>query len=159
MKTPHLPIGNAASLTANVVPGRLHVWIEAHDRHRTWTGLALVGVPLTILVAVLGQPPFGFHPLHYFGVMGPTCGMTRGVMWFARGNFARAWAFNPGSLLILPSMALLLARSAYGRFTGRWLSVSFKKRRWLVGVAVLAVVLLSVRQQLNADFLLQNPAG
>lgn len=152
------PAGTPAS-KANVASSLLQVWIEAHDRHRTWTGLALVGVPLTILVAVLGQPSFAFHPLHYFGVMGPTCGLTRGVMWFARGDLARAWAFNPGSLLVLPSVAFLLVRAAYGRLTGRWLSVLFQRRRWLVIVSVLLVLLLTVRQQLNADFLLQNPAG
>lgn len=139
--------------------GRLLVWVEAHDRHPTWTGLALVGVPLTILVAVFGQPRLGLNLLHYFGVMGPTCGMTRGVMWFARGDLARAWAFNPASLLVLPSAALLLARAAYGRLTGRWLSVSFPRRRWLVIATTGVVILLTVRQQLNADFLMENPAG
>lgn len=120
--------------------------------------MALVGVPLTILVATLGQPPFGFHPLHVFGVMGPTCGMTRGVMWFARGDIARAWAFNPGSLLVLPTMGVLLIRAAYGRLTGRWLSISFRKRQRIV-VLLVVVVLITIRQQLQADFLMENLAG
>jgi len=60
---------------------------------------------------------------------------------------------------VLPSVAFLLVRAAYGRLTGRWLSVLFQRRRWLVIVSVLLVLLLTVRQQLNADFLLQNPAG
>lgn len=138
---------------------RLFVWIEAHDRHPTWTALALVGMPLTILVAVFGQPPFGLSLLHYFGLVGPTTGMTRGVMWFARGDLTRAWAFNPVSLLVLPSVGLLLARAAYGRLTGCWISVSLQRRRWLVIAAALLLILLTVRQQLNAGFLLKNPAG
>jgi hypothetical protein len=159
MKTRHAERTGPSASKARGASRRLLVWIEAHDRHPTWTGLALVGVPLTILVAVFGQPPVGLNLLHYFGVMGPTCGMTRAVMWFARGDLTRAWAFNPASLLVLPSVAFLLVRASYGRLTGRWLSVSFPRRRWLVIVATLVVILLTVRQQLNADFLLENPSG
>jgi hypothetical protein len=159
MKTRHAERTGTPASKARGASSRFLVWIEAHDRHPTWTGLALVGVPLTILVALFGQPPLGLNLLHYFGLMGPTCGMTRGVMWFARGDLARAWAFNPASVLVLPTVALLLVRAAYGRLTGRWISVSFPRRRWLVMATTLVVILLTVRQQLNAAFLLENPAG
>lgn len=159
MRTSHADRAGTSASKARRPSSWLLVWIEAHDRHPTWTGLALVGVPLTILVAVFGQPPFGLNLLHYFGVMGPTCGMTRGVMWFARGDLTRAWAFNPASLLVLPSVGLLLVRAAYGRLTGRWLSVSVPRGRWLVIATALVAILLTVRQQLNADFLMEYPAG
>lgn len=102
MKTRHADPASTCRSGATGSSIRLQVSIEAHDRYPTWTGLALVGVPLTILVAVFGQPPLNLNLLHALGVMGPTCGMTRGVMWFARGNLTRAWAFNPASLLVLP---------------------------------------------------------
>ena len=159
MKTRHIARRGPLASKARGSSSRLLVWFEAHDRHRTWTGLALLGVPLTILVAVFGQPPSGLNLLHYFGVMGPTCGMTRGVMWFARGDLTRAWAFNPASLLVLPGVGLLLVRAAYGRLTGRWLSLSVPRRRWLVIATALVAILLTVRQQLNADFLMEYPAG
>lgn len=132
---------------------------DDRDRHPTWTRLALVGVPLTGLLAVLGPPPIDLHgPLHYLGVMGPTCGMTRGVMWFVRGDLARAWQFNPASLLVIPGMVLLLGRATIGRLSSRWVNVAVQRRPWLWVVAAL-IVLLAIRQQLNADFLVANPAG
>ena len=138
----------------------IEVWWGDHDRHRTWTGRALLGIPLTVLVSVLGLPPIDLHgPLHYLGIMGPTCGMTRGVMWFSRGDLARAWMFNPASLLVVPAMAVLLTRAALGRLTGRWLSMEVRWRPWLWMIPALLILLLSVRQQLNAHLLLENVAG
>lgn len=135
-------------------------WWDDYDRHRTWTGLALIGIPLAILLAVFGQPPIGLKgPLYYLGIMGPTSGMTRGVMWMSRGNVGRAWMFNPASLAVLPSVALVLVRAAYGRLTGRWLSVSIQPYPWLLVLVMVAVLALAVRQQLQVDLLLQNPAG
>ena len=159
MKTRRADLTGSPISKARRTSRRMLVWIEAHDRHPTWTGLALVGVPLTILVVVFGQPPPGLNLLRYFGEVGPTTGMTRGVMWFARGDLTRAWAFNPASLLVLPSVGLLLVRAAYGRLTGRWINVSFPRRRWPVIAAGVLLILLTVRQQINADFLLKNPAG
>lgn len=159
MKPRHAERTSSPASRSDVASSPIPVWIEAHDRHSTWTGLALIGVPLTILIAVFGQPPLALNLLHYFGVMGPTSGMTRGVMWFARGDLGRAWAFNPGSVLVLPSLAFLLLRAAYGRATGRWLRVSLPRRRWLVTITAVLMVLLAVRQQLNVDFLVENPAG
>lgn len=135
------------------------VW-DRRDRYRTWTRLAFVGVPLTAVITVFGLPPADIHgPFHYLGVMSPTCGMTRGVMWLARGDLARAWMFNPGSLLVIPAITSLLVRAFHGYFTGRWLTVSLRWRSWLWVIPALLVLLLAIRQQLNADLLLANPAG
>lgn len=133
---------------------------EGHDRHPTTTRLILVGIPMTVLLAVVGLPPFDIHgPLHYLGVMGPTCGMTRGVMWTARGDLARAWQFNPASLLVVPTLIGLTGRAFYGRLTRRWLNLHVRWRPWLWLIPALLVLLLSIRQQLNIDFLLANPFG
>lgn len=140
--------------------GMVSLLWEGHDRHPTTTRLALIGVPLTVLLAVVGLPPVDLHgPLHYLGVMGPTCGITRGVMWTARGDLARAWQFNPASLLILPTLFGVTGRAAYGRLTRRWLNLQIRRRTWLWLISALLLVLLSVRQQLNVDFLLAYPSG
>lgn len=133
---------------------------EGHDRHPVTTRLALIGIPLAIVLAVVGLPPVDIHgPLHYLGIMGPTCGMTRGVMWTARGELAQAWQFNPASLLVIPTILGLTGRAVYGRFTGRWLNLHIRWRSWLWIIPGLLIILLTIRQQLNIDFLLAKPAG
>jgi hypothetical protein len=112
------------------------------------------------LLAVVGLPPVDIHgPLHYLGIMGPTCGMTRGVMWTARGDLIRAWQFNPASILIMPTMLGLTARMTYGKITGRWLNLRIRWRPWLWMIPAVVILILAIRQQLNIDFLLANPAG
>ncbi|MGH8948391.1 MAG: DUF2752 domain-containing protein, partial [Acidimicrobiia bacterium] len=131
---------------------------EHHDRHPTTTRLVLIGIPLVVILAIVGLPPVDIHgPLHYLGIMGPTCGMTRGVMWTARGDLTRAWQFNPASVIVLPTMAVLTARVIYGRISGRWLNLQVRWRPWLWIIPAIIIVLLSIRQQLNIDFLLANP--
>lgn len=133
---------------------------ERNDRHPTITRLALIGIPLTLLLAVLGLPPIDIHgPLHYLGIMGPTCGITRGVMWTVRGDLARAWQFNPASLLVVLTLIGLTIRAAFGRTTGRWLNLHVRWHPWLWLIPALLAVLLAVRQQNNIDLLLANPAG
>jgi hypothetical protein len=133
---------------------------ETHDRHPTTTKLAIIGIPIAAIVAIVGLPPVDFHgPLHYLGIMGPSCGMTRGVMWTVRGDLARAWQFNPASLLVIPSVVALTGRSVYARVTGQWLNLHLRWRPWLWILPAVLIVLLSIRQQLNVEFLLANPAG
>lgn len=132
---------------------------ESHDRHPTTTRLAIIGIPILVLLALVGLPPVDIHgPLHYLGVMGPTCGMTRGVMWTSRGDFARAWQFNPASLLVIPTMVGVTIRMIYG-LSGRWLNLDIRWRPWLWILPAVVLILLTVRQQLHIDFLLANPAG
>ena len=140
--------------------GMVSLLWEGHDRHLTTTRLALIGVPLTVLLAAVGLPPVDLHgPFHYLGIMGPTCGMTRGVMWAAQGELTRAWQFNPASLLIIPTLIGLTGRAVYGRVTRRWLNLRIRWRPWLWLVPALLIAILSIRQQLNIDFLLANPSG
>lgn len=141
-------------------PGVVMFGWETHDRHPTTTKLAIIGIPIAVIVAIVGLPPVDIHgPLHYLGIMGPTCGMTRGVMWSARGDLARAWQFNPASLLVIPSMVALIGRAIYARVTGRWLNLHLRWRPWLWIIPAVLIVLLSLRQQLNVEFLVANPAG
>lgn len=133
---------------------------ETHDRHPTTTKLAIIGIPIAVLVAVVGLPPVDIHgPLHYLGIMGPTCGMTRGVMWTVRGDLARAWQFNPVALLVIPTMVAVTGRAIYARVTGQWLNLHLRWRPWLWIIPAVLIILLSIRQQLSVEFLLANPAG
>jgi hypothetical protein len=147
-------------VVTGISPSMVAFHWEAHDRHPTTTRLVVIGIPLLILLAVVGLPPVDIHgPLHYLGIMGPTCGMTRGVMWTARGDLIRAWQFNPGSLLVIPTMVALTARMTYGKTTGRWLNLHIRWRPWLWMIPAVVILLLAIRQQINIDFLLANPAG
>jgi hypothetical protein len=80
-------------------------------------------------------------------------------MWSSRGDLLRAWQFNPASLLVIPTMIGLTFRAAYGRLRGRWLNLRVRWRPWLWLVPAVILLLFTIRQQLNVDFLLANPAG
>jgi hypothetical protein len=80
-------------------------------------------------------------------------------MWTARGDLARAWQFNPASLLVVPTLIGLTGRALYGRLTRRWLNLHVRWRPWLWLIPAWLVLLLYIRQQINIDFLLANPFG
>lgn len=128
---------------------------ENYDRHSAMTQLAGVGLVAAFVVAVFGQPPYGFHgPLHYLGIMSPTCGMSRGLMWLTRGNLALAWEYNPASLLLAPAGLVAFTRALFGRATGRWPNLRIRWNWWIGGLLTAALVALTVRQQLHADILI-----
>lgn len=139
------------------VPGLGHVRVEEADRHRLLTALAIVGLVVASLLAVFGMPPVDVHgPTHWVGIMGPTCGMTRGVAATMGGDLARAVAYNPASPLVVAGAMVVVLRGAVGRTTGRWLTfhVHVSRRGWIV--IVVGLVLLTVNQQLHADLLLSG---
>ncbi len=126
-------------------------WVD-EDRHTVLTRLALAGVALAGVLALVGLPPLGLHsPPHYLGVMGPTCGLTRGSVALARGSLAEAVRFNPASPLVLVGGLALLGRAAVGAVSGRWLDVRVHLGRagWLLAGAL--GVALAVNQQLHVD--------
>jgi len=128
-------------------------WLE-RDRYATLTRLAILGIVLAAVFATVGLPPIGLHsPLHYLGVMAPSCGLTRGTVALARGSLGDAIRFNPASPLVVLAGAALLARGVVGAVTGRWLDVRAHIERlgWML-LTVLGAV-LTVNQQLHADLL------
>lgn len=80
-------------------------------------------------------------------------------MWTARGDLTRAWQFNPASLLVIPAMAGLVGRALHAQITGRWLNLHVRWRPWLWLIPAAIFLLLTIRQQINVEFLLSNPAG
>lgn len=135
-------------------PGWIAVGWEDHDHHRWLARTAAAGVVLAIAMAVFGLPPVDLHgPLHYLGIMGPSCGMTRATRHLARFEMTTALAYNPAVLLVAFGGVFALGRSVYGWRTGRWLSIHIERRRPVVVVAVVLLVALTVRQQANVELL------
>lgn len=128
-----------------------------HDRARwlTWTSVA--GVIAAITLAAIGGFPFEVPMVTYrFGVVTPTCGLTRGSTAIARGDFALAFRYNPASFLVIGFGIVGVTRAAIGVTTRHWLDVPMRYSRsiWIVGcVAVLA---LWGYQQTNAEFIINS---
>ena len=127
--------------------------VEPRDAHRWLTGLAAAGLALAAVLAVVGLPPVDLHgPLHRYGIMDPLCGGTRSVRLAARGEWAASWRYSPLGLVLLLGAAGVLLRAVVGAATGRWLTVT-ARRRTVVLVVLTAAVVLQVRQQLNVELL------
>lgn len=133
------------------------MWLAWDDRdaHPAITILTVLTLMAALTMVLFGQPPLGLHgPLHYLGVMSPTCGLSRGVMWFARGDLLLAWEYNPASLLVIPIGLIVIIRAAIGHFTGRWLKLTVQWNRPVLSVLILAVMALTIRQQLHVELLM-----
>lgn len=137
------------------VPGLGGVEVAAVDRHPVLIRLAVGGLLLAAALAIFGMPPVDLHaPTHNWGIMSPTCGMTRGVAAATRGDLSTAWAYNPASLLLVAGAIGSVARAVVGSVTGQWVNVRLAITRpgW-VGVAI-ALVALEINQQSHAALLM-----
>lgn len=133
---------------------RASVEFADHDRYRWAAPLAVAGGGVALAMAVFGLPPVDFHgPLHYLGMMGPVCGMTRAVRHFARLELSTAMRYNPAVPLVALSGAGVVCRWVYGRITGRWAEIRVHWTPSLVVLVTIAVVALAVRQQAHVDLL------
>lgn len=128
--------------------------VERRDRHvpATLFGITVVGAGCTF--AVFGLPALPLHgPLHYAGVMGPLCGMTRATTALLRGDVGVALAYNPAAPLVLVSSVALAARALAGRVTGMWWNWEGRMSRRALVLLLLGALALAVRQQLHAPLL------
>ncbi len=66
----------------------------------------------------LGLPPCG--AIVMFGIPCPSCGMTTSWAWFARGEFYRSMATNPGGFLLAVFVVVMAG----------WMGCSGVARRW-----------------------------
>lgn len=111
-------------------------WVDG-DRYATLTRIAMAGSVLAMVFAAVGLPPLPLHsPLHYIGVMAPSCGLTRGTVALVGGFHGDAIRYNPASPLVVLGGITLIARATAGAVTGRWLDVRFCLERlgWLLAV-------------------------
>ena len=130
-----------------------------HDGARGWTAVAVVFTVGAVVLRAVGVPPIDVHGLlHYVGVMDPLCGGTRATFLLLSGQPRAAAAYNPAVFPLAVAVTALLARAMTGLSTGRWLHLRLTSgpRRVLRVIAVLAVVALTVRQQLHAELLMQG---
>jgi uncharacterized membrane protein YfcA len=133
--------------------------VRRHDKQPVWTWIALAGLVIAGLLAVVGLPHADLHgPLHYLGVMDPLCGGTRSVYLTLHGQLADAMHYNPAGPLLVAAAVAMLIRAAVGWSTGHWLSLRLP-RRTLIAVAMLAIAALEVNQQLHAALLSQPWTG
>ena len=115
------------------------------------TGLIVFG----ILFAVFGLPALPtMWPMYKFGVVLPSCGLTRGVVEIFRGDLGRAWRFNPASFLVVAVAPLVVVWPATWRALSSGSMLAPASRRLALGVAVVAVAVLWIHQQANADFVM-----
>ena len=167
------PLGNrdtaptptsAGSSAVSVPAAQQHIrsprmaW-ERQDHHLIITAIGLVGLATAIAMALWGLPPVDLHgPLHRLGVMDPLCGGTRAAYFTMRGDFARAWLYNPLGILAVVAALAAAVRVLAGVATGRWLTLAYtwtpRRRRLAFALAFALLALLEVRQQLHADLLM-----
>lgn len=133
------------------------VGITPEDTHPGLVWIAAAGLAAAAILAVYGMPPIGIHlPTHGWGIMGPTCGMTRGVAAAVDGDLAGAWAYNPASPLLVGGALASVARAGVGVTTGRWLDLHLRVTRGGWAVLVVFLAALTVNQQANASLLLSR---
>lgn len=151
-------------MTADESTSRLpHRWLslrrQRHDPLSAWTLVALGALVGAAALAVVGVPSVDIHgPLHYLGVMDPLCGGTRSWYLTTRMELGEAVRYNPAGPVLLAVTAMIVVRGAVGWLSGFWLMVKVPRRLW-ISVAVVALVVLEVNQQLHADLLMQPWGG
>lgn len=141
-------------------PNRLpRLLVRGHDDHAVWTWIALLGLIIAVLLAILGLPHADLHGvLHYIGVMDPLCGGTRSVYLTMHGQLREAVRYNPAGPVVVAVAVALLIRTAIGWSTRRWIWMNVP-RPILIPLTVVAIAALEVNQQLHAALLVQPWAG
>lgn len=150
---------DARSLEIRVERSDAHPWLT-----RVTTALAAFGLAIAGAMAVWGLPSVDFHgPLHHMGIMDPFCGGTRSAYLTTQGDLAGAWKFNPLGIASVLGAGVVVLRTLTGWLAGRWLNVhtdfSRAQRRALWAIVILGVVLLTIRQQMQADLLMAWGTG
>ena len=140
----------------------MRVVLADRDRRRGWTISAAVLAFGAVVLRVVGVPPVDLHgPLHYLGIMDPLCGGTRATYLLLSGDPAAAARYNPIVFPLAAIAAGLLVRAAFGVLGRRWWEIHLPRSWRTAGLVLLivAVAALSVRQQLEADLLMQSWAA
>lgn len=139
---------------------RVHVSIDASDRHRWVTFPSLGLLMIAVVMAVTGLPPIDLHgPNHWFGIMDPLCGGTRAARYTVQGHWALAWTYNPLGVLAVLLVGATVLRAIIGVLTHRWVTVTVRwtrRRRWIALTALVVLVIVLARQQGRADFLMDG---
>lgn len=157
-----------AGSTVTTTPGGLarlgaQPWLrwswQTTDRHRLVTTVAMLGMTAAVAMAVFGLPPVDLHgPLHRFGIMDPLCGGTRAARYTTQGELGLAWRYNPLGIVTVAMAAVVTARTGIGLVGRRWLTLHMawtpRRLRIVIGVGLVLLIMLEVRQQLRVDLLM-----
>ena len=157
MTSESLPIDDHGDGDAGRVRRRIDVAIERTDRMRWLSWLSAGGLVAAVVLAIIGGFPLDTPmPTHAFGLVEPTCGLTRGSTAIARGDLALAWSYNPASFLVMAFGAAGIIRLVVGAATHRWVNVFVRPSRvgWFGLLA--AFMGLWVYQQTNAEFIINS---
>lgn len=154
-KAPHFAGGFGGSC------GRV-ISLEA-SREDRWRAVTFGGPTVAVLavgLAAFGIPSTPFmQPLYALGLVLPGCGLTRGTVALASGDPAMAWDYNPASFVVAAGVVAAVARDVAFITVRRWVHVrvhaSPTTLSVALGVAIIAVALLWVRQQAHADLLIR----
>ena len=141
--------------------GDVRVGMTRVDRNSlNWPSFAAaVTVLAAIALRVMGVPTIDLHPpLHHLGIMDPLCGGTRATYLLLSGDAVGAARYNPGVFPLAAIVLTVLIRAGVGILTGRWLEVRLSRgaRRTLLAAIGVALAVLTVRQQLHAELLMQS---
>jgi hypothetical protein len=133
----------------------VRVTVDERDTMRWWSRLSVGGLAAALVLAVVGGLPLRIPmPTHVFGVVEPSCGLTRGATAIARGDLALAWRYNPASFAVIAFGIAGITRILIGVRTGRWFRVVVRFR-WVGALVLIAATLaLWAYQQTNADFVI-----
>lgn len=136
---------------------RWHLRVSASDTAQWVTWVSTIGLATAAMLAVAGGLPFDIPmPTYQFGVVTPTCGLTRGSTAIVRGDLGLAWHYNPASFAVIGLGVLGLTRSIVGLTTRRWVTVNCTRSRFAWVLIGLAIVALWLYQQSNADFIITS---
>jgi hypothetical protein len=150
------PDSEATEVTAGT---SWHASIGSTDRMRWITIATCGGLVAAFVLALIGGFPLDTPmPTHSFGLVEPTCGLTRGSTAIARGNFALAWQYNPAAFLVMGFGILGLVRTLVGVTTHRWLNATWRFNRVALLLLAAAFIGLWIHQQSNAEFIINSRA-
>lgn len=123
-----------------------------------WLTFTAIGglIIAAVLAAIGGFPLDNPMPTHSFGLVEPTCGLTRGSTAIARGDFATAWRYNPAAFLVMGLGAAFVIRAIVGWTMHRWVNLHGRPGKYAYLVGAAAFVALWVYQQTNADFIINS---
>ncbi|MHB9857545.1 DUF2752 domain-containing protein [Streptomyces sp. YIM S03343] len=130
-------------------------WETRNARWWGWCAAAAVVLVAGAAMAVWGMAPVDLHePTHFAGIMSPSCGLTRAVVSVLRGDVATSWRYNPAGLLVVMVSAVVLVRLVVGSAVGRGpvLRVRLGRLGWIA--LGLALLVLEIRQQGQAQLLM-----
>lgn len=143
-----------AMIDASAARSTKAVQIEPRDNAPSLMALVLLAVAGAAWLRLAGLPGADLHgPLHRLGIMDPFCGGTRATYLLVRGDLLGSWSWNPLVPLLAVGLLAVVTRFVVGRLSGRWVNLHLPRRIWFP-IAVVALIVLEVNQQIQADRLI-----